>query len=67
MPLFEYKCQACEHVFEELVLSSSARVVCPQCGSDDTRKLLSVFATSTGRASSLPSCASPGCGHGGFG
>jgi putative FmdB family regulatory protein len=67
MPLFEYKCPSCERVFEELVSSPDTPVPCPQCGSDKTEKLLSVFAASTGGAQSLPSCASPGCGHGGFG
>jgi putative FmdB family regulatory protein len=41
MPLYEYECQECEHVFEELVLSDEP-VVCPQCRSRKLEKLLSV-------------------------
>jgi putative FmdB family regulatory protein len=64
MPLFEYQCQACDHAFEELVASSDTPVVCPKCGSDQIRKLLSVFAASVGGSQSLPSCATPACGYG---
>jgi putative FmdB family regulatory protein len=44
VPLYEYKCQSCGKVHEVLVYSyeSSKKPSCPDCGSDDTRKLLSV-------------------------
>jgi putative FmdB family regulatory protein len=59
MPIFEYECKSCSKKFEELVSSSNTPVVCPQCGSAETRKLLSVFAASAGGSSiGAPSCGS---------
>jgi putative FmdB family regulatory protein len=41
MPLYEYECQKCDHVFEELVFGDDpAR--CPKCQSAKLEKLLSV-------------------------
>jgi len=67
MPLFEYECKKCSHKFEELVSSGQTEIACPQCGSTDTRKLISVFARSAAGAASAPSCYRPGCGGSGFG
>lgn len=41
MPIFEYRCQGCGEVFEELVVTTSDLVICA-CGSMDTEKLVSV-------------------------
>ncbi len=42
MPIFEYKCAKCGSEFEEIVLDNGdAPVVCPDCGSDKTDKLIS--------------------------
>ena len=46
MPIFEYRCRACEHEFETIVLPKSSPA-CPECGSGDLEKLLSGFALST--------------------
>lgn len=43
MPLYEYTCEKCGHDFEELV-SGSAEVQCPACGSHATHKLISACA-----------------------
>ena len=49
MPLFEYRCSVCQERFEELVsFSQSNDVECPKCGSKDTKKLVSTFATISG-------------------
>jgi putative FmdB family regulatory protein len=48
MPIYEYRCQACETTFESLVRGDST-VTCPQCGSPALDKLLSVPYISTGR------------------
>jgi putative FmdB family regulatory protein len=33
VPIFEYKCQACKKITEEIVSSSSIKSIrCPQCG-----------------------------------
>ncbi len=48
MPIFEYQCQECEENFEILQLSheDEAAVGCPQCGSEQTERLISAFSTS---------------------
>lgn len=66
MPLFEYRCSACGTKFDELVGHADEAVACPKCHSPKTEKLLSVFAAATAGTGSLPSCARPGCGAGGF-
>ena len=50
MPIYEYKCQACDAKFEQLVRSmgDEPKVKCPDCGSPKTARALSVFAVSTG-------------------
>jgi putative FmdB family regulatory protein len=54
MPLFEFRCSACAHDFE-LLIRSSERAACPQCGGGSVEKLLSETAPPTGAASrSLP-------------
>jgi putative FmdB family regulatory protein len=42
MPIYEYKCDACGHVFESLQkISESPLVECPVCGKDTLKKLVS--------------------------
>jgi len=42
MPIYEYKCEACGHVFESLQKISDAPLVeCPVCGKETLRKLIS--------------------------
>ena len=66
MPIYEYACQHCHTEFETLVRSGS-QPSCPQCGSVELDKQLSVFATSASETarSSLPAMAGPcgSCGH----
>lgn len=77
MPIYEYRCEACERRFE--VLTSFAErdraQVCPSCESSRTRVLVSSFAAIGGGAefeSTLPMApragggccgGSCGCGH----
>lgn len=42
MPIFEYQCQRCGKEFEELIRVSK-QVVCPHCGSENVKKLISRF------------------------
>jgi putative FmdB family regulatory protein len=48
MPIYEYRCRACEHRFEQLVLPSSTPtdegVACPSCRGRNLERLLSLFA-----------------------
>jgi putative FmdB family regulatory protein len=41
MPIYEYFCQQCERSFEVLVRSST-RPACPECGSGKLEKLVSL-------------------------
>jgi putative FmdB family regulatory protein len=61
MPIFEYMCDSCGAVFEELesVTNRDKPHECPVCGKKKGRRIVSTFATSSGsRAAS--------CGSGGF-
>ncbi len=60
MPLYEYRCRACEKRFEEFVLGD-AKPRCPFCGGRRLQKLLSVFAVSSSGASGV-SDAPAACG-----
>jgi putative FmdB family regulatory protein len=63
VPIYEYVCQSCSHKYEALVLSSEAKVQCPQCGSERKSLQLSVFSSPKGgngtsaKSASAPSCA----------
>lgn len=42
MPLFEFKCNDCDNVFEELILKNQDdNPACPKCGNKNVEKLLS--------------------------
>ncbi|HJU43916.1 MAG TPA: zinc ribbon domain-containing protein [Vicinamibacterales bacterium] len=45
MPLFEYRCDGCDHHFE-LLVRQSTKLECPKCASTQVTKQLSVFAVS---------------------
>ncbi len=55
MPLYEYACAACGDHFE-LLVRTSERPGCPQCGSKRLEKQLSVPAAHTAKGTSLPIC-----------
>nr|HDM99601.1 zinc ribbon domain-containing protein [Deltaproteobacteria bacterium] len=66
MPIYEYKCEKCNKIFESFVLSSRDKmgIKCPECGSKEVGKMLSSFSSvSTGPVSCSPggasSCGSP--------
>lgn len=61
MPLYEYRCQTCGHLFEKMVsFSQSSKLPeCPHCKSEDTYKQISTFATKGSTASSS-NCGSTG-------
>jgi putative FmdB family regulatory protein len=41
MPIYEFECGSCGRRFEELTSSGGAPPACPDCGSSQTRRLLS--------------------------
>jgi putative FmdB family regulatory protein len=43
VPIYEFECEACGAVFEELVAAGAA-LACPECGSERTRRLMSTVA-----------------------
>lgn len=49
MPIYEYRCKDCGDKFEKLVRAGTdqAGLICPNCGSQQTEKLFSLFATSS--------------------
>lgn len=58
MPLYQYKCRHCDESFERrLRMSQSGEPqACPECGSDETRKLLGSFAVGgSSKSASRPS------------
>jgi putative FmdB family regulatory protein len=67
MPIYEYKCKKCDHLFEEFVFSSntgSEDIICPVCGEKNADRLMSAFSASG--TSSIGSGA-PSGGPSGFG
>jgi len=47
MPIYEYRCQKCGHIFEEFVrFGDEPELKCPRCGSTEARKAISLFGTS---------------------
>ena len=58
MPLYEYECRECEERFEEITPLNPppGHVRCPECGSPQVSKLLSLFATQRVPAGGRASC-----------
>lgn len=68
MPMFEFECAECRVEFEELVPNTAAvrDVKCPSCGSAETKKRVSTFASRMGQsAKAAPPCATGACCLGG--
>ena len=61
MPLYEYRCRACDRRFEDFVLGD-ARPRCPGCASGNLEKLLSVFAVGAGGGGAKAFETPAGCG-----
>lgn len=62
MPLREFSCQKCGHVFEALERTKAEKISCPSCGSFELKRKLSCFAT-TGKNnhSGCSSCQGGSC------
>lgn len=47
MPIYEYVCNQCGERFEKLLLArgSAEGITCPYCGSKETQKSVSAFAS----------------------
>lgn len=70
VPIYEYTCEKCGHVFEVMqrMGADGSGLTCPVCAAAHPVKKFSIFASSgTGASSGGGSAASSGCGsHGGF-
>jgi putative FmdB family regulatory protein len=69
MPIFEFRCKYCNHVYEEFLFSSNTpieNIKCPTCGAADPEKLMSAFSSAGSSASSGYSAPVSSCGSGGF-
>jgi putative FmdB family regulatory protein len=72
MPIYDYRCPACDERFEELARNPDVIVACPACGAAETERLLSVFAGVGGSRSAaaapdlsrMPAMRAGGCGPG---
>lgn len=47
MPIFEYCCESCGKEFEILAVNPGEQAACPQCGSENVKRLLSCFSANT--------------------
>jgi putative FmdB family regulatory protein len=68
MPLYEYLCLDCERRFERLRSASASDGAACDCGSDHTRRLISLFAAHSkgnggGKSLGGGGCGSCGGGH----
>jgi putative FmdB family regulatory protein len=66
MPIFEYKCEKCGHVFEQFVFGPDAALegkACPQCGAPGAKRIVSSFASPFGGQGPQEKCGG-GCGSG---
>ncbi len=66
MPIYEFQCTDCNHVFEHLTTTSHNLETpeCPKCKSLQVRKLVSASAVRVGKAGpslpgAAPSCSAP--------
>jgi putative FmdB family regulatory protein len=60
MPIFEYKCEDCNYIFNKLLISRDTHVNCPLC-QGDVKKLMSTFSVgvSHNATGNLPEMAGP--------
>jgi putative FmdB family regulatory protein len=45
MPIYEYECAACGHLFERIMKVGETEPVCPACGAKETKKRAVPFRT----------------------
>lgn len=69
MPIYEYRCINCGHIFDKFqsMGADNSNVECPECATPRPERLFSAFASggNTSGGSSFTSAPS-GCGTGGF-
>ena len=67
MPIYEYRCDECDHRFEILqrLGEGAGGLTCPSCGTPRLEKMFSTFAASAPEGQAAQPM-SGGCGQGGF-
>ena len=67
MPIYEYKCKKCGHIFEafQSMGSDGSKLRCPKCNEAGPEKIFSAFA-STGHDARFGAGGGSSCGSGGF-
>jgi putative FmdB family regulatory protein len=45
MPIYEYECAYCSHIFERVMKVGEAAPACPVCGAKETKKRIAPFRT----------------------
>ncbi len=64
MPIYEYQCDACNHIFEQLVISKGDEPSdCPKCGAKKVQRLMSCTSFVSASGSGSSGCA-PGVSSG---
>jgi putative FmdB family regulatory protein len=69
MPIYEYKCSQCGHVFDafQRVGADGTDLVCPECGAHNPQKMVSCCSSIGIGGSFDTGGGSAGCGRSGFG
>lgn len=72
MPIYEFRCDECQGVFEHLALNTSDEICCPHCGGQTLTKLMSAAncqvdtgVSAAGGASGGPTIENRSCGDAG--
>jgi len=45
MPIYDYECAACAHLFEWIMKVGETKPACPACGAMETKKRIAPFRT----------------------
>jgi putative FmdB family regulatory protein len=63
MPIYEFECSRCQNRFDELVRADVEvrDILCPKCGADAPKKLVSAFGFSSGGKTVTSASAGGGC------
>ncbi len=56
MPIYEFRCNACQEIFEHLAITSGevVEIRCPSCGGDELSRVMSTCASVVSGSSKAP-------------
>ncbi len=62
MPIYEFRCEACDKLFEHLAMSKGdvVEVKCPHCGSSELSRVMSTCASVVSGSPSAPAAGQSG-------